>query len=67
VLEAPNADAVCQHHADRRVPCNDLHPVELRSGVPSFPPTTPELYAPPSRTSGTRALGHTRPGKEHAP
>ena len=37
VLEAPNAYAVCQHHADRGVPCNDLHPVELRPGVPSVP------------------------------
>ena len=37
VLDAPDADAVCQHHADQGVPCEDLHPVETPSGTPSIP------------------------------
>jgi Protein of unknown function (DUF4242) len=37
VLEAPNADAVCQHHADHGVSCDDLHLVEAPSEAPSVP------------------------------
>lgn len=37
VLEAADADAVCQQHADHGVPCDDLHTVERSSGEPAIP------------------------------
>jgi hypothetical protein len=37
VLEAPDAQAVHQHHADHGLSCDDLHSVERPSGAPSIP------------------------------
>lgn len=35
VLAAPSQQAVCRHHAERGLPCDDLHPVEgLRTTRP---------------------------------
>ena len=32
ILDAPDADAACQHHADRGLPCDDLHTIEELDG-----------------------------------
>ena len=35
VLRAPSLEELCQHHADRGLPCNDLHPIAgLRGSHP---------------------------------
>ncbi len=40
VLMAPSQDAVCQHHAKRGLPCDDLHVLEGGSG--NWPPSPAE-------------------------
>ena len=38
VLRAPSEEAVCRHHADRGLPCDDLHPLTgLRGSHPLSP------------------------------
>ena len=32
ILEAPDADAACQHHVNRGLPCDDLHAIEDLEG-----------------------------------
>lgn len=32
LLKAPDADAVCRHHAARGLPCSDLHAIEVELG-----------------------------------
>jgi hypothetical protein len=35
VVDAPDAEAVCRHHQDRGIGCNELHPVDgLTGGFP---------------------------------
>jgi hypothetical protein len=32
ILDAPDADAACQHHAERGISCDDLHAIEDLKG-----------------------------------
>jgi (2Fe-2S) ferredoxin len=41
VMQAPSEEAFCQHHAERGVPCDNLHPIAgLRGSHPLLPDET---------------------------